>query len=86
MPISQPGVGGNGAAAEFDFEGYEYMGKQISGDYEYFGYKKYGGTDWKVMRKDTTDDSAWLYAYGASGWTAAWADPTALSYGDPPDA
>lgn len=64
---------------------YEYMGKQTSGDYEYMGFKENGGTNWKVMRKDTTDDSAWQYVYGASGWTAAWADPTALDYADPPD-
>jgi len=40
---------------------YEYMGKQTSGDYEYMGFKENGGTNWKVMRKDTTDDSAWQY-------------------------
>jgi len=64
---------------------YEYMGKQASGDYEYMGFKENGGTNWKVMRKDTTDDSAWKYAYGTSGWTTAWADPTTLSFDDPPD-
>lgn len=64
---------------------YEYMGKQTSGDYEYMGFKENGGTNWKVIRKDTTDDSAWAYCYGTSGWTTAWADPTALSFDDPPD-
>lgn len=64
---------------------YEYMGKQTSGDYEYMGFKENGGTNWKVIRKNTTDDSAWAYCYGTSGWTTAWADPTALSFDDPPD-
>ena len=64
---------------------YEYMGKQTSGDYEYMGFKENGGTNWKVIRKDTTGDSAWAYAYGASDWTTAWADPTVLVYGDPPN-
>ena len=73
----------NGGGGTFD--DYEYMGKQESGNYVYYGFKKYGGTDWKVMRKDTTDDSAWKYAYGTSGWSTAWASPGSQSYGDPPD-
>ena len=64
---------------------HEYMGKKTSGDYEYFGFKENGGTSWKIMRKNNTDDSAWAYAYGKSGWTTAWADPTILVYGDPPN-
>ena len=68
-----------------EFGNYEYMGKQESGDYVYYGFKKYGGGNWKIMRKDTTDDGAWQYAYGTSGWSTAWSDPTDPTYGDPPD-
>lgn len=64
---------------------YEYMGKQTSGDYTYFGFKENGGTRYKIMRRDTTDASAWAYCYGASGWSTAWTNPAGLSYGDPPD-
>jgi starvation-inducible outer membrane lipoprotein len=64
---------------------YEYMGKQTSGDYEYMGFKENGGTNWKIMRKDTTDDSAWQYAYGTSSFTSAWEDVTNLVYDDPPN-
>ena len=71
--------------AKFPFENYQYMGSQTSGNYVYYGFKQYKGTGWYVMRKDTTDDSAWAYAYGTSGWTTAWADPTILVYGDPPN-
>jgi len=63
----------------------EYMGKKASGDYDYFGFKDNGGTGWKIMRKNNTNDSAWAYAYGTSDWTTAWADPTVLVYGDPPN-
>ncbi len=64
---------------------YEYMGSQESGNYKYFGFKENGGTHWKIMRQDTTDDSAWQYAYGDSGWSSAWSDPTTLTYSDPTD-
>lgn len=67
-------------------EDFEFMGKQETGDYVYYGYKKWGKTKWRIARKDTTDESAWQFAFGATGWQAAWADPAALSYGDPPDA
>jgi len=65
---------------------YEFIGIQTSGTYTYFGFKENGGTRYRVIRSDSSDDSAWKYAYGLSGWDAAWADPTALSYDDPPDA
>ena len=69
---------------------YAYMGSITSGDFTYFGYKQNGGTHWKVMRQDTTDDSAWKYAYDTTetptkDWTAAWSDPTVLSYNNPPN-
>lgn len=69
---------------------YGYMGSKTSGDYKYFGFKENKGSRWKVMRQKTTDDSAWKYAYSttedpAKSWTAAWADPTALDYADPPN-
>jgi len=64
---------------------YEYMGKKTSGNYVYYGFKEKSGTNWKIKRKDTTDESAWKFVYGTSGWSSAWADPTALSYNDPPD-
>jgi hypothetical protein len=64
---------------------YRYMGKQTSGDYTFFGFKQDGGTSWYIMRQDGTDESAWLYAYGSSGWSTAWAAPGSESYGDPPD-
>ena len=64
---------------------YEYMGKQSSGNYEYFGFKENGGTHWKIMRKDITDDSNWQYAYDSAGWVTAWVNPVILSYNDPPN-
>ena len=64
---------------------YEYMGSQENGNYKYFGFKENGGKRWKIMRQDTTDDSAWQYAYGDSGWSSAWSDPTTLTYSDPPN-
>lgn len=71
------------------FDNYEYLGKKTSGNYVYYGFKEYGSTNWKIMRKDTTDDSAWKYAYSSNNsgisWTQAWSDPTALTYSDPPD-
>ena len=78
-------AGGELMVAGTDAYNYQYMGSQTSGDYVYYGFKENGGTHWKIMRKDTTDDSAWAYAYGTSGWTTAWADPTGESYGLPPD-
>lgn len=71
---------------DLELEGYEFMGKQEIGSHIYFGYKKWGAPDWRITRKDITDESAWQYTFGATGWSAAWADPTALSYSDPPDA
>ncbi len=68
---------------------YEYMGKQTIGNYTYYGFKERGSVEWKVMRKDNTDDAAWQYAYSeasANDWTTAWATPGGESYGDPPDA
>lgn len=62
---------------------YEYMGKKESGNYVYYGYKGRGVDDWKVSRKDITDDSAWKYCFGTSGWDTAWTDPTLLTYEDP---
>jgi len=64
---------------------YEYMGKKTGGGYIYYGYKQNGGLNWKIMRKNEGDDSAWKYAFGTSGWSTAWTNPAAESYGDPPD-
>jgi hypothetical protein len=66
---------------------YEYMGDQTIGDYKYLGFKQNGGTNWKIMRKDNTDTSAWKYVYGTSGWSTAWADPSdvSITYSDPPN-
>lgn len=68
---------------------YEYMGKKTVGDYTYFGFKERGSTHWKIMRKDNTDDSAWVYAYSeidtGVDWTTGWADPTTLTYAAPPN-
>jgi len=64
---------------------YEYMGTRKIGQYVYYGYKERGGKNWKIVRENKNDDAAWQYCYGDSGWTAAWADVTALVYGDPPD-
>ncbi len=71
-----------------DFGGkidYGYIGTKTSGTYTYFGFKEKGGTRYKVTRQNSADESAWKYAYGLSGWDAAWADPTALSFDDPAD-
>jgi len=65
-------------------DAYEYMGKQTSGAYTYYGFRQYGSSNWRIMRKDGNDASAWAYAYGTSGWTASWASPAGESYGDPP--
>lgn len=65
---------------------YKYCGKKASGDYVYYGYKRKGGCNWEIMRKDITDDGDWQYAFGDSGWSSAWADPASQTYGDPPDA
>jgi len=75
-------------ADQFPFERHQYMGSQTVGNYVYYGYKQFGGTGWYIMRKDTTDDSAWQYAYSASSvndWATAWASPDGETYGDPPD-
>ncbi|RKX57831.1 MAG: hypothetical protein DRP29_07740, partial [Thermodesulfobacteriota bacterium] len=40
---------------------YEYMGKKTSGNYVYYGFKEKSGTNWKIKRKDTTDESAWKF-------------------------
>jgi len=69
---------------------YEYMGKQEITTYVYYGFKEKEGTDWKVMRKDTADDSAWKYAYSTTEdppktWAVAWSNPAALDFDDPPD-
>ena len=61
---------------------YEPVGTKIVGDYTYFGFKQNGGTNWKVMRGK---DDLFSYCYGTEGWTDAWADPTVLSFDDPPD-
>ena len=71
------------------FVGYQFMGNQTVGSYEYFGFKKYAGTDWYIMRRDTNDDSAWAYAYSSgtgNDWSTAWGSPDSESYDDPPDA
>lgn len=64
---------------------YEYMGDKTSGNYKYLGFKQNGGANWKIMRKNNTDTSAWAYCYGTTGWTTAWSDPTALTFADPPN-
>lgn len=64
----------------------KYMGKKESGDYIYYGFKRKGGPRWEIMRKDSTNPGDWQYTFGVTGWMVAWADPTALSYSDPPDA
>jgi len=72
-----------GAAKVID--SYEYMGEKKIGDYIYYGFKERGGTCWKISRENKNDASAWQYAYADDGWTAAWTDPTSVSYDDPPD-
>lgn len=70
---------------EFDSHNdYEYMGYQSSGDYKYHGYKQYRGTNWKICREDTTDNTR-TYVYGDGGWATAWASPGAQTYAAPPD-
>jgi len=69
-------------------ENYQYMGSQTVGDYTYYGFKRLASTNWYIMRKDNTDNSAWAYAYSSSGgndWATAWATPAGESYDDPPD-
>ena len=61
----------------------EYMGEKTVGIYVYQGFKEKGNSKWKIMREDTNDPGAWQYAYGTSGWTAAWANPELQTYGDP---
>lgn len=68
-----------------EYVDFKYMGKKQSGDYVYYGFKRKGGPRWEIMRKDMTNPEAWQYAFGANGWSAAWADPTVLTYSDPPD-
>jgi len=63
----------------------EFMGTKTSGSYKYYGYKENGSPKWKIMRKDTSDEGTWQYAYGTSGWSTAWGNPQNESYGDPPD-
>ena len=82
---------GSNLIGKVDVDGqryYEYMGKKTAGDYTYYGFKERNSVEWKVMRKDNTDDAAWQYAYSessANAWTTAWATPGDESYGDPPD-
>ena len=71
------------AAKDYD---YKYMGKKESGNYIYYGFKVRGGSHWEIMRKDIMNIGNWQYCFGISGWSVAWADPTGLIYGDPPDA
>lgn len=68
---------------------YEYMGKDTTSNvlFEYFGFKENGGTNWKIMRKELADGTAWKYAYGTSGFSTAWLDPSdvGITYANPPD-
>lgn len=61
----------------------EYMGEQEIGGHIYQGFKEKGNSNWKIMREDKSDPANYQYAYGTSGWTAAWADPELQTYGDP---
>ena len=68
---------------------YEYMGSKDVGSYSYYGFKQQGAVNWKIMRQDNTDDSAWAYAYSSDGgnsWSTAWGAPEEESYGEPSDA
>lgn len=75
--------------AKFPFEDYQYMGNKSNADYTWYGFKEVAGTGWYVMRKDLDNEAAWQYAYSTvdtgKTWTTAWADPTDLTFSDPPD-
>jgi hypothetical protein len=64
---------------------FEYMGEKSSGSYLYYGYKQKNGPKWKIMREETTDPSAYKYAYGNSDWSTAWTNYLSQTYQDPPD-
>jgi hypothetical protein len=72
---------------------FEFMGKQQlfhtedQRDYIYFGFRRFETLEWRIARKDTTDDSNWQYAYGTTVWSGVWEAPLILSgqnYGEPP--
>ena len=75
-------------SGKYPFEDYQYMGSQTISTKVYYGFKQYGGTGWYIMRKDTTDDAAWKYAYSpgvGTTFAVAWAAPASESYNNPPD-
>lgn len=64
---------------------YQYQGSKVNAGYEYHAFKEYGGTRYKIMKTSLTDDSDVSYALGSSGFAAAWADYTNLTYDLIPD-
>jgi hypothetical protein len=71
-----------GGTKEVDFN-YKFVGPKEVGTDTYLGHKEWGGTAWRITKIDASE--VFTYAYGATDFATAWADPTILSYDDPPD-
>ena len=61
-----------------------FIGKKEISGYIYYAHKQYRSSGYRIMR--TLDGELnFGYYYGSGNFSVAWADPSSLSYGNPPD-